>query len=87
MLCVSGCVIICCLHQKQVATHNFDSLVVCRPLHITTHHNDSQKVISSKQQFHYFCQRISLKMIIKVVIMVGGVDTEAGKLVQQAKLL
>ena len=26
-------------------------------------------------------------MIIKIVIMVGGVDTEAGKLVQQAKLL
>lgn len=46
-----------------------------------------RKLSALKQQFHYFCQRISLKMIIKVVIMVGGVDTEAGKLVQQAKLL
>ena len=26
-------------------------------------------------------------MIIEIIIMVGGVDTEAGKLVQQAKLL
>ena len=46
--CVCQVVLFFCRHQKQVATPNSDSLVVCRPLHVTTHHKDCQKVISSK---------------------------------------